>query len=146
VNYVVVVICVSNCVVLMLLVVIPPQKDTDFAKHTGYVPYDFKFPSKIPKELQHTFDYVIADPPFITCEVWEQFAISIKLLLVQDNHVKSTNSVKITANKGAQATGTDQKNKPKQVQPERDHICISYGMPFCFIVCCLTCCLTSWCT
>ena len=37
-------------------------------------------PAGIPAELQHVFDLVVIDPPFITREVWEKYAISARLL------------------------------------------------------------------
>ncbi|KAJ8550612.1 hypothetical protein ON010_g10458 [Phytophthora cinnamomi] len=46
-----------------------------------FVPYDFHKSQDVPSELRGTFDFVVVDPPFITREVWELYAESIKLLL-----------------------------------------------------------------
>jgi hypothetical protein len=35
----------------------------------------------VPSELVGTFDFVVVDPPFITREVWELYAETVKLLL-----------------------------------------------------------------
>lgn len=43
--------------------------------------YDFNHPEAIPEHLQHSFDCVVIDPPFITREVWEKYAQAAKLLL-----------------------------------------------------------------
>lgn len=44
--------------------------DRTFAERTAnFVPYDFNHPTDIATELQHTFDVVVIDPPFITEEV-----------------------------------------------------------------------------
>ena len=41
--------------------------DRAFAvRTTRFVHYDFNDPTRIPAELQHTFDVVVIDPPFIT--------------------------------------------------------------------------------
>ena len=36
---------------------------------------------QVPAELQHTFDYVVIDPPFITDDVWQLYASTAQLLL-----------------------------------------------------------------
>lgn len=43
--------------------------------------YDFNQPENIPINLHHTMDFIVIDPPFITKEVWEQYAITAKLLV-----------------------------------------------------------------
>lgn len=47
----------------------------------GFVFYDFNEPENVPSELSTSFDCVVIDPPFITKEVWEKYAITSKLLL-----------------------------------------------------------------
>ena len=47
----------------------------------GFVHYDFNHPSTIPESLKLTFDMVVIDPPFITHEVWRQYAVTSQLLL-----------------------------------------------------------------
>ncbi len=43
--------------------------------------FDFTKYHELAKELHGTFDMVVIDPPFITREVWEQYAACAKLLL-----------------------------------------------------------------
>lgn len=58
------------------------QFDPKFASEGDhFVPFDFHKPQDVPSELAGTFDFVIVDPPFITREVWELYAETIKLLL-----------------------------------------------------------------
>ena len=42
---------------------------------------------QIPKELYHSFDFIVIDPPFITAEVWADYAKAAKLLLVEGTEV-----------------------------------------------------------
>ena len=48
--------------------------------------------SQIPKELYHTFDFIVIDPPFITAEVWAEYAKAAKLLLVEGVQVRGETS------------------------------------------------------
>lgn len=41
----------------------------------------------IPQSHQHTFDYIVVDPPFITEDVWKKYATTIKLLLKPEGTV-----------------------------------------------------------
>ena len=41
---------------------------------------------QIPAALQHTFDYVVIDPPFITDDVWQLYAQTAHLLLTAPTH------------------------------------------------------------
>ena len=43
--------------------------------------YDFNKPEEFPSELRGQFDMVVVDPPFITREVWEKYAVTSHLLL-----------------------------------------------------------------
>lgn len=56
--------------------------DEMWSKHPGFVKYDYKKVEEIPKELYGTFDFIVIDPPFITAEVWADYAKAAKLLLV----------------------------------------------------------------
>ena len=47
----------------------------------GYVKYDFKQPEAIPEDILGTFDMVIIDPPFITKDVWDLYAVATQKLL-----------------------------------------------------------------
>mmetsp|Transcript_51882 Transcript_51882/g.91140 ORF Transcript_51882/g.91140 Transcript_51882/m.91140 type:complete len:425 (+) Transcript_51882:62-1336(+) len=55
--------------------------DKQWSSDPGYVFYDFNEPESVPAELHGTFDFVLVDPPFITREVWAQYATTVKLLL-----------------------------------------------------------------
>jgi len=63
--------------------------EEQFAKTggSGFVKYDFRLQppaDHLPKELEHAFDIVVIDPPFITEEVWRLFASSANYLLRDD--------------------------------------------------------------
>merc|ERR1711907_317965 len=55
--------------------------DAQWAGDPGFTHYDFNAPSDIAEELHHVFDLVVIDPPFITREVWQQYAVTARLLL-----------------------------------------------------------------
>lgn len=55
--------------------------DDQWSSDPGFLFYDFNAPEDIPSEFHHTFDFVLVDPPFITAEVWAQYAITTRLLL-----------------------------------------------------------------
>lgn len=55
--------------------------DSQWAKDTNFVHYDFNNPEDIPSNIQNSFDCVVIDPPFITEEVWSLYATAAKLLL-----------------------------------------------------------------
>jgi EEF1A lysine methyltransferase 1 len=48
------------------------------------VRYDFNAPLDLPAELKGAFDMVVIDPPFITHEVWRQYARTARALLGAD--------------------------------------------------------------
>ncbi|KAF4718086.1 N-6 adenine-specific DNA methyltransferase 2 [Perkinsus olseni] len=50
------------------------------------VKFDYHEPKDVPVDLCHTFDCVLIDPPFITREVWENYAITAKLLAANGGH------------------------------------------------------------
>ncbi|KAF4703680.1 N-6 adenine-specific DNA methyltransferase 2 [Perkinsus olseni] len=50
------------------------------------VKFDYREPRDVPVVLCHTFDCVLIDPPFITKEVWENYAITAKLLAASGAH------------------------------------------------------------
>jgi hypothetical protein len=64
--------------------------DKQWASDRGYVFYDFNTPELVPSELHNQFDFVLVDPPFITCEVWAKYAITTKLLLRPGGRVLCT--------------------------------------------------------
>lgn len=49
--------------------------------------YDFHQPEDIPSEYQHKFDLAIIDPPFITRDVWENYAKTIRLVLKEGGKI-----------------------------------------------------------
>jgi hypothetical protein len=55
--------------------------DPRWFKDPGFVHYDFREPLKIPAELQHSFDLVVVDPPFVTRDAWEKYAETVKFVL-----------------------------------------------------------------
>ncbi|XP_017880144.1 EEF1A lysine methyltransferase 1 [Ceratina calcarata] len=59
---------------------------------SDFVPYNYKFPLDVPRDLSNTFDLVIADPPFLSDECLTKTALTIKLL-AKRNIVLCTGSV-----------------------------------------------------
>ena len=57
------------------------EYDTQWDADPGFVFFDFNAPEGIPRALEGAFDMVVVDPPFITREVWEKYAVSAKKLL-----------------------------------------------------------------
>ncbi|GET87599.1 hypothetical protein, conserved [Leishmania tarentolae] len=57
------------------------EYDTQWASDPCYVHYDFHQPEQVPIQYMAAFDYVVADPPFITADVWAHYATTAKLLL-----------------------------------------------------------------
>jgi len=55
--------------------------DKQWESDPGFTFYDFNAPLDIAEELHHSFDLVVIDPPFITREVWEKYALTARLLL-----------------------------------------------------------------
>lgn len=61
--------------------------DPKFGKDAGFVMYDFNKPEDIPGELHGYFDMVVIDPPFITREVWEKYAVATKLIIAKEGKI-----------------------------------------------------------
>ncbi|CAG9572267.1 conserved hypothetical protein [Leishmania major strain Friedlin] len=57
------------------------EYDAQWASDPCYVHYDFHQPDQVPIQYMAAFDYVVADPPFITADVWAHYATTAKLLL-----------------------------------------------------------------
>uniref|UniRef100_A0A0G4I283 Uncharacterized protein n=1 Tax=Chromera velia CCMP2878 TaxID=1169474 RepID=A0A0G4I283_9ALVE len=57
--------------------------DSQWAGHPGFVQFDFRKPEAIPQEERGAYDMVVIDPPFITEEVWSQYATAASMLLRQ---------------------------------------------------------------
>ena len=64
--------------------------DEQWSDRAGYVRYDFRRPGDIPTALHGKFDGILIDPPFITREVWDQYAAAAKLLLAGGGRVICT--------------------------------------------------------
>lgn len=47
---------------------------------SDFIPYDYKFPLNVPRDLYNIFDLVIADPPFLSNECLTKMAVTMKLL------------------------------------------------------------------
>lgn len=50
-------------------------------KDPRMIRWDYQKPLDFPPELKHSFDMVVADPPFITEEVWAAYTVTIRALL-----------------------------------------------------------------
>ena len=61
--------------------------DTQWSGEPNFVVYDYNNPENIPENIHHTFDCVVMDPPFITHEVWNQYAAAAKLLLAPEGEL-----------------------------------------------------------
>ncbi|CCD12494.1 unnamed protein product [Trypanosoma congolense IL3000] len=59
------------------------EYDRQWKDEAGFVFYDFHRPEEIPVQYFGAFDYVIADPPFITEDVWVAY-VKTSLLLLRD--------------------------------------------------------------
>mmetsp|Transcript_62729 Transcript_62729/g.104304 ORF Transcript_62729/g.104304 Transcript_62729/m.104304 type:complete len:189 (+) Transcript_62729:17-583(+) len=64
--------------------------DKKWEKDPGFVFYDFHVPTDVPPELEHQFDYVVVDPPFITEEVWGKYAETVRFLMKPDGKIMCT--------------------------------------------------------
>lgn len=64
--------------------------DTQWTSDPCCVPYDFRFPDRIPVQHIGTCDYVVVDPPFITEDVWTAYIFTTKLLLKEGGRVLFT--------------------------------------------------------
>ncbi|KAG5481503.1 hypothetical protein LSCM1_05521 [Leishmania martiniquensis] len=66
------------------------EYDAQWAGDPRYVRYDFHQPEQVPVPLMGAFDYVVADPPFITADVWSQYVATARLLLKEGGKVLFT--------------------------------------------------------
>jgi len=64
--------------------------DRQWEADEGYVFYDFNHPEDIHEDMHGAFDFVLADPPFITQHVWTKYAIVVKLLSHEKTRVLCT--------------------------------------------------------
>ena len=56
--------------------------DKKWEADRGFVFYDFNEPEALPPALLHSCDIIVIDPPFITHEVWQKYAVTARLLAV----------------------------------------------------------------
>lgn len=64
--------------------------DRQWEEDPGFVPYDFRRPDRLPVKYLAAFDYVLADPPFITEDVWAAYVRTAKALLKPGGKVMFT--------------------------------------------------------
>lgn len=64
--------------------------DRQWEADPGFVFYDFTEPEALPSDCVGAFDFVLVDPPFITREVWEKYAVTTRLLLREGGRVLCT--------------------------------------------------------
>ncbi|KEG07307.1 hypothetical protein DQ04_10231000 [Trypanosoma grayi] len=57
------------------------EYDRQWEMEPGFVHYDYHKPEHVPVQHLGAFDYVLADPPFITEDVWTAYVHTAKLLL-----------------------------------------------------------------
>ena len=54
--------------------------DKRFEKFSEFQFYDYNDPLNLPTELQHEFDLICVDPPFLSKECWEKFKVTIEYM------------------------------------------------------------------
>jgi len=64
--------------------------DKQWSNEPAYVFYDYQHPEQVPSDLLHHFDGILIDPPFITSDVWQNYATTAKLLLKEGGKVICT--------------------------------------------------------
>ena len=78
--------CISCPTLFQKLVKLLPERvvlfeyDTRFEKYGNFVHYDYNLPLNLSKDLEHSFDFVVADPPFLAEECLEKIACTIFFL------------------------------------------------------------------
>ena len=66
--------------------------DLQWKNEPGFIFFDYN-KYEIPENLQHKFDYVVCDPPFISEDVWKEYAKAIKLLLKKNGKLLLTSII-----------------------------------------------------
>jgi predicted methyltransferase len=61
------------------------QIDTSLSYDPNYLYFDFENPESLPSHIMGTFDMFVIDPPFITSDVWEKYALTVKRLMRTSN-------------------------------------------------------------
>lgn len=64
--------------------------DRQWDSDPGFVFYDFHQPEDLPEALRGAFSFVLIDPPFITREVWEKYAITARFLACEGARILCT--------------------------------------------------------
>lgn len=55
--------------------------DIKWKNDRGFVQYDYRESTNLPKDLLGSFDIIVIDPPFITHDVWKKYFETSKLLM-----------------------------------------------------------------
>eukprot|EP01139_Manchomonas_bermudensis_P000561 Amastigsp_a619_32.p1 type:complete len:186 gc:universal Amastigsp_a619_32:66-623(+) len=55
--------------------------DEQWASTPEFVRYDYKEPTALSPDLRGSFDFIVVDPPFITRDVWELYAQTVRFLM-----------------------------------------------------------------
>ena len=55
-----------------------------FLAPSQFIPYDINHPDKVPEQLIHSFDIIVADPPFLNLETNEKLAVTVDKVLKPD--------------------------------------------------------------
>ena len=97
--------------------------DDQWANLPNYFKYNYNFPEQIPKDLHGTFDYVVIDPPFITEEVWEKYAVATKMLLSPNGKILLT-----TIHENAPMLDRILGVKPNVFKPSIPHLVYQYSL------------------
>jgi len=106
--------------------------DTVWKDDDGFEYYDFKKPGKFNETLRGSFDMVVIDPPFITREVWESYAITTKLLLkhstFSDNITERSFVLGTTVVENKSLMGELFGTKPTVFRPSVPHLVYQYNI------------------
>ena len=54
--------------------------DDRFERYSDFQFYDYNEPLDVPSKLKQSFDFICVDPPFLSNECWEKFAMTINYL------------------------------------------------------------------
>mmetsp|Transcript_5369 Transcript_5369/g.11800 ORF Transcript_5369/g.11800 Transcript_5369/m.11800 type:complete len:264 (+) Transcript_5369:59-850(+) len=100
--------------------------DTSWESCSGYHFYDYKDPANVKEECLGVFDLVVIDPPFITQSVWENYAITAKLLAKGDTSEQRI--IATTVNENDILMKDLFGCKPAAFQPSIPHLVYQYSV------------------
>lgn len=66
------------------------EYDRQWSNDPCYVFYNYTTPEQVPIQYMAAFDYIVADPPFITADVWQCYVATARLLLKPDGKLLFT--------------------------------------------------------